>query len=670
MKARALRVLRWLDARYLTVDARTAGLFRIVLAILLSLDCIRHMNEAGYLYSNEGVLTNDWHLFQPSGSTLFSLFHAFSSLTEVRVLFLLGLFCHLNLLVGHRTKLFAFLSLLFVTSRDSRNTLVENGGYVVENLITLYACFLPIEKRFSVDSLRRSLRAVKETSVAELEARVAPAPARTSRSLVGLAVLANLGVLYFFNVVNKTGNVWREGNTVHYVLYINRMVTGLAVFLREHMPFIVLRATDYVVLAIEATICVCILSPRARKIARPLAVVLMIALHGTFGLSMRLGPFSWSLVTWSTLLWLPCHWEAANARYARRARPVELALDPTRPFDLGLGRVVVRLDHARRVRFVEGAGIAARLEGEERWEKDPARILAVVAQALPFGGLLHRALRVATFGLCDRAFAFVAKRPAQVERWLGLTTAPRAESTTAPLGEKLRFATVGLREAALAWLMFCCTLQTWVENKVIPAQLPPELKPGQELRSDERKAYDFIQRTLGSRVIRLKPQENPTFLSLTIGYPRIFQGWGMFAPNPIREDGVLAVDALTIDGRHVDPLTGRAPDLDLTDSRGEGLSQLRQDYGNRIRFDRNEKYREGLRAYLSRYPERTGNPNDRLVAIDVYWVRALCPPPGEAKMKNNDPIPIVSWRDQTYRPGPGGVALPPKLKTRSAEPKD
>ena len=36
-------------------------------------------------------------------------------------------------------------------------------------------------------------------------------------------------VVYLFNVINKSGTVWRNGDTVHYVLHLDRMITGLAI---------------------------------------------------------------------------------------------------------------------------------------------------------------------------------------------------------------------------------------------------------------------------------------------------------------------------------------------------------------------------------------------------------------------------------------------------------
>src|SRR4029079_14871708 len=133
----------------------------------------------------------------------------------------------------------------------------------------------------------------------------------------------------------------------------------------------------------------------------------------------------------------------------------------------------------------------------------------------------------------------------------------------------------------------------------------------------------------------------PKIVEMTIQYPRLFQGWGMFAPNPIQEDGSLSLDAWTLDGRHIDPLTGDAPDLDLTDARGLGLNQIWQDYFNRIRLDRNKVYRDGLKEYLLRWHEETGRPEDKLVAFDVYWLRDQCPRPGETKPYNLEKLAIL-----------------------------
>jgi hypothetical protein len=159
----------------------------------------------------------------------------------------------------------------------------------------------------------------------------------------------------------------------------------------------------------------------------------------------------------------------------------------------------------------------------------------------------------------------------------------------------------------------------------------------------------------------------PSVMSATLVYPRMFQGWGMFAPNPITDDGSVSIDAITLDGRHVDPFTGQTPDLDISDSRGLGLGQIRQDYFNRIRLDRNKVFRQGLLDYLRNWHKETGRPGDELVAFDVYWVRAMCPPPGQKHASNNEKIALLTYRKPGYRPPAGQPPLPPEPKVESAD---
>ena len=152
----------------------------------------------------------------------------------------------------------------------------------------------------------------------------------------------------------------------------------------------------------------------------------------------------------------------------------------------------------------------------------------------------------------------------------------------------------------------------------------------------------------------------------TIVYFRIFQGWGMFAPNPITDDGSLTVEAWTIDGRRIDPFTGKEPDLDLTDARGLGLNQIWQDYFNRIRFDRNKVFRQGLREYLLDWHKETGRTEDELVAFDVYWVRDQCPKPRALQPYKNENIAILTYRKPGHKQPPGAPPIPPEPKVESA----
>lgn len=649
VRARLRSAKQWLLRHYGAADLRTLGLFRIVFGSLLAADCVRRWREASWAYSNEGVLSNHFHLFlgyRPSGAYSFSLFHAFSSLPEVHVAFALSFVCYLCYAIGYRTRLFAILSFVFVTSMDSRLPLVENGGYVVVNLLALWSMFMPTGARFSVDALIRSYRGRAERSAEELNARVEPPPEPSVFvSWAAVLVTLNLATIYYFNVVNKSGHIWRRGDTVHYVLHLDRMVTGLAVFLRELLPLWFTRPLSWFVLVVEAMLVALILSPAGRRITRPLAVLLMWGLHGTFGVMMRLGPFSWFMMSWGLLLLTPAQWEGLERWYRRRAAPRVVVYDGASPLAFAIARLLARLDHLSLLRFeaeeggARGALIAARdpASGEV---SAGAAALREIAQALPGGRFAWPVLSAVTLGLPARALAAAERRRAALARFFGLTLPPRPRPpipAPTPLGERLGRARRGLRELVVIYLGICALSQAINENKSVP----PQLKHDEHL---------------------------PWFMRATISYPRILQGWGMFSANPIVEDGVLAVDAITVGGRHVDPFTGEEPDLDLTDARGAGLGQLIQDYFNRIRMDRHKGFRkpQGLQEFLLRYHERTGRPEDELVAFDVFWVRDQCPRPGELTPYDNKAIPILSYRRSGYRPRPGQPPLPPPLKEQSA----
>lgn len=629
---------------YCVMEPRTAGLFRWVLGFLCATDLIRHWKEARWFYANTGVLTNHYHLWRPSSNFNFSAFHAFSTLGEVHVAFTLALFCHLCLMIGWRTRLFAVLTFIIVTSLDNRLVMVENGGYVVVNLIAAYAMFLPIGERFSLDALLRSYRERKEKTLAELDAPYHPAWAsRPYVSIAVLLVILNLAVVYFFNVINKSGQLWRHGETVHYVLYLNRMVTGIAVFFRDLLPFWMTRGITWSVLCLEALLVPWILSPSGRRITRTLAVLGIWMLHSTFGVMMRLGPFAWFLIGWSFLLWTPAQWEMLERWYRKRASARVVVLDRGSPLAFALGRFLRRLDNLDLLRFEaspEGVAspdlLAVRAEGDGPTFTGMAA-LRESAQALPGGRYAFPIVRIATLGLLGPAFSFASARRKAIARFFGLTLPPRGEAEErepSPVSQKLARGRAFAREAFLLYLGCCFLLQAFVENKAIPPQLKPKL---------------------------------PAVMAATLVYPRLFQGWGMFAPNPITDDGSITVDARTIDGRRVDPFTRKEPDLDLTDSRGLGLEQIWQDYFNRIRLDRNQVFRQGLKDYLLRWHLETGRPEDELVAFDVYWVRDQCPKPDEKRPTKNETIAILTYRKPGFRPPPEQSPLAPEPKVQSAE---
>jgi hypothetical protein len=625
------RARAFLRARYLGADLRTLGLFRIVIGTLLCLNLLRVWNDATLYYSNQGVFSNDWHLFRPSSEFNFSIFHAFSSPAEVHLAFALALACFFCFAIGYRTRLFNALSLLWITSLDNRLVMVENGGYVVVNLTVFWALFLPVGARFSVDALRRAFR--ESRTVTEMVAR--ERPLGPHRSLASLFVLVNFGVVYIFNVVNKYGSTWREGGTVHYVLHLDRLGTPVAAWFRETLPFAATRVLSWSVLVVEGLIVVLIFWPHGRRYTRPLAQILIVGLHTTFGVMMQLGPFSWFMIGWSTILLCAVQWEALE-RVFRRLPGVEVSVDRRSGLGRWLGRLIALGDGPRHVRWTEHEGgepLRVRRDGDAYWQVG-RRAFWTAARATP-GGRALSWLRLPSLGLVDLAISGALARPASVGRWLGLDQPrerPRPDGP--PSRVRLRFERWGrgLREAIVILFALLFASQIINENKSIPPPFKHQL---------------------------------PKPLVALVVYPRLFQGWGMFAPNPVREDGVLAIEAVTVDGRRVDPLRGKEPDLNLSDDRGSRLNQIHQDYGNRIRQGRNRAHRQALDRFLQSYHRYRKNADDEIVAYAIWWLRDDCPDPGSTAPTNHEMICLGSWRKPGFRP-PKGMVLPPRCKVASA----
>lgn len=625
--------VRWWLRLYASLDPRAVGIYRIVLGFLLIADGFRHWSELRFLYSDDGVLTNHFHLWQPSSSYMWSFFHAFSTTGEVQLLFAFALVCNLLLLVGYRPKLFALLSFVLVTSRDARIPLVENGGFVVVNLMCLYAVFLPLSQRFSIDAFAQSWRSRRELTPGELNQRQNSNQAFVS--LVGVVIVLNLAAIYFWNVVNKTGQLWRNGTAVHYVLHLDRMVTGVAVFAREHLPSVAISIADWATLSVEGLLCVLILSPVQLRFTRPLAMLLMAALHTTFGVMMRLGPFSWFLIGFSTLLLQKEQFDDLEKWLRRRSHPIELGVNTDEPLAMTLARVLARLDLLRNVTFQHCNNVrllAVRVP--DGWDHSSSEVTRRTLGALPMGYLWEPVLRIATLDAPRRLLDLATRRSAEVTRFCGLRLRASASCTPSPWTQRLRRLSRYPREGLVIFLWLGFASQSLLENRAFPKYLK---------------------------------WEQPKIFAVPINTFRIFQGWGMFAANPIQEDGALVIDALTIDGLRIDPYNGGAPDLNLNDARGLGLSQLRQDYGNRIRLDGNAHYREQLKDHLINRHKRSGNPSDELVSFDVFWLRDKCPQPGKGTPTHNDPVPLATWRKPGFAPPDGFPKIAPAPRTRSAE---
>ena len=320
---------------WFTFDRRTLGLSRIALGFYLLMDLFRRTAAWEAMFSDKGVLPTYMILSRPQANS-FSFVHGFTTAPELWALWALIAFVYTCLLIGYRTKAMQVMSLFIVTSLNGRVLLIENGGYVVQSLLLLWTCFMPLGDRFSVDAMIESLRAKRERTAAELNDRsdlVAPRRLEPFVSIVGPVLCLQLAAVYYFNVVHKFGPDWRPPKltSVHYVLYVDRMVTPIVGLIREHVHPQVYRLMTGAVIAAEFGIGFCVLAPQlvifgfdVRLWLRRMGLALINFLHIGFGSTFVLGPFAWGLCVFSTLLFSYEDWEVTirTMRRSHRARTV------------------------------------------------------------------------------------------------------------------------------------------------------------------------------------------------------------------------------------------------------------------------------------------------------------------------------------------------------------
>jgi hypothetical protein len=118
--------------------------------------------------------------------------------------------------------------------------------------------------------------------------------------------------------------------------------------------------------------------------------------------------------------------------------------------------------------------------------------------------------------------------------------------------------------------------------------------------------------------------KQPDWAKAVIEYPRILQGWRMFASEPPRGDTMIYVTATTAAGKRIDPYNEVASDQPFPAAqivpRHMGQSQFFVMYSERIANPNYAAYRSAFSEWLLAYPTRTLRPNDCLLAYEVFFV--------------------------------------------------
>jgi predicted DCC family thiol-disulfide oxidoreductase YuxK len=612
------------------VDARSLALFRVTLGLVLCADLLARLRLVDTLFSNDGVLTNHFSLFRPLAPFQFSLFAAASSTRDVTVVFWLTLVVYALFTVGYRTRLFQVISFILVTSLHSRNLLTELPSDIPLHLFMAWSLVMPLGARFSIDNVRKSLRSVEETSPDELNVR--PPTARTFTSIAVLGMLLQLAIVHLVPALRQDGSTWADGTALYYALRQNLWVTNAGTWVAEHLSLDGIKRLTSLFRASELAIGVLVLVPM--WYVRRAAAVALVVFHLASRLLWNLGPYEWVLLATVPFLLTSRDWDGFGRWYVRKKPALTVYFDADCGICFALCRLLKRLDSLGRLTFAPGSSDDAPAEvkalaAETVVVRDAAgrtftrsRAVSAIFGSLALGTPLALLLRAPGISsLADFAYDKVAKNRAAISVWFGYeacgvkSPADREASSAAqdePIAELERARAVSREVAAALFLGVCAAALVLRMN-------------------DETKPHGW---------------EAPIFS--IVAYPRLYQDWKLFAPDPPRRQGVVVVDAQTGRGQKVDPLTGQPPLEALVPGKPDPRARpapLMAAYFSNINQPARTVYVDEMKNYVQRLSDLR-EAGDKLTWFNVNWIEAPIPSPDIASATAE----VVPPRKITSRP--------------------
>ena len=273
-------------------DSSTLALIRIAFGVLITTWALWLAPDLFSFFSDDGlVATRDG----PPGE--WSVLAISSSRAAVVVLYVVVLAGCLALTAGYRTRLAALVVFVGVISFEHRNPFVFNSGDGLLRVLALYLMLAPAGMALSVDRLRRAPGAFWEF----------PKSAPWIRRLIQLQV----SLIYLATAWSKLrGETWSDGTAVSYSmrLGLERIPPPAAVLDSE----VLMAWASHATLVAEFAIPILIWNRRTR----PYALLAGVALHLGIDFSLRIGFFSWAMLT-AYLAFLEPEAVSARARALR-----------------------------------------------------------------------------------------------------------------------------------------------------------------------------------------------------------------------------------------------------------------------------------------------------------------------------------------------------------------
>lgn len=285
----------------IALDLRSIALFRMMFGGILLFDLLSRLPHAELFLSDSGALSRSDLLAVVDRPWAFSVYMICGEASQVAVLLLVHALFALCLILGLWTRVVSILSWVLLISLQHRNPLVLNGGDTLFSVYAFWLMFLPLNARWSLDSLLAS----------KGENGGAVYPSHRYVGIPGAALILQTVFVYVFTVLLKSGEMWNTGEVVPYVIRNLGLIKQPAVWFQQFDS--VHGLMSRMVFHWEWFGCLLVLSPWATGLMRSFSVVGFFLLHLTFGLMLDLAIFpAVSILGWA--VFVPgCWWRVGRS---------------------------------------------------------------------------------------------------------------------------------------------------------------------------------------------------------------------------------------------------------------------------------------------------------------------------------------------------------------------
>ncbi|MBC8312391.1 MAG: DUF393 domain-containing protein [Candidatus Marinimicrobia bacterium] len=615
------------------VNTRVLGIFRVFLGVICFWDVWRRYHLIDVFYSSSGINLSVGTSFTYVPQ-YFSLLHSFRSSDVMTVFFIITMITSFSLLIGYRTKLSHFLTLVGVLSIHNYRIILENGGDMAFNAFLVWSFFLPLGKSLSIDSLRKSLKINKEQSPEDLN-RANPTENTEYYHLAYLAFLIQLCLIYTYNFINKTGDMWENGTAVFHMYQLDTFLTPFGFWFASILnPIINSLLTNSTIIMEWASIFL-ILSPIFTKWTRRVALVCFMSFHLMIGISVSIGLFSWTMMT-ALILLLGYDDIALLKKFLSTfsTKNYIVFYDRDCGFCHFTARVLKRLDVFKRFTWADAsfrgkapenfAGILKNsiIVYDQNEDKYWTRHIAFskIISSLPFGFLIGWILRIP---LLEKIFGWIYDLFSQNRTKISVFTGlPACGLPLPPVAENESESPISPFSGYIQKFSF--GLSNVVAFVFLVGIINYSLT-----------ANDGIEERFGKKPNGIKAYSHDLSYALkrTILYPRMSQKWNMFSPTVMRTERWVVADITFTDGTDTTLFVNSDDVYDkLHYSHFDYRDQFWRKFFGRIHKKSNKKYIGEFKRWLKRtkfFPEYRGR---RPATVNLWQLSERSPNIGAKKL--------------------------------------